>query len=556
VTLTEPKGINPVKKAFVLVKIRMPQKTEKLYARDATGLVRQFSLIDIFYLATAGLGIGTALIELFNWTPYIYPGADLALGMFFGFIVCCFVALSFVLFSATMPRSGGDYVFTSRTLGPRWGFLANFTLTAQNFGFVAVDTTLFTSVIMAGGFAASGAALNSSSLTNLAVAVSQPMNGFLIAIVVLLFYAATVVVGGKLWKVVTIVFMIVAYVSVLMLTGILAAGSHGTFVSAFNAMTTGLHYDQVIPTAQSEGFTIPPVTIAASLAMLPYATLFYLGFERGTYIAGETKRVSYAMPIGTFTALVIGFIFFAILPYQIFGIVGADWYKSLLFLYNVKPDQYPLPIPPGPNLFAAMVAPPMIAVVFSIMFMVWGMTVNLARFQVFSRCIFAWSFDRVIPTAFSRISERFHTPYVTILTFLIGTLGGVTLAYFTNVLSFFFTILGIGYLLRTVVYISAAALPYRKNTKSIYEASPLKPSILKVPLVSISGAIAGIFFLYMSYQTYSTLARKTFSALVTPAIGAAILFGVFGLGIYQAAKMYWKAKGVDIDMAFRELPPE
>jgi basic amino acid/polyamine antiporter, APA family len=534
----------------------MPEKTEKLYARDATGLVRQFGWLDIFYISTAGLGVGVALVELFNWTPYIFPGADLAVGMFIGFIVCLFVGLSYVLLSVSMPRSGGDYVFTSRTLGPRWGFLANFTLTAQNLGFVAVDTTLFTSVILSGGLAASATATGSAALQNLAVAFSNPLNAFILAIFVLVFYATTVIVGGKLWKVVTLVFMVLGYVSLLMLTGILAGASHSTFVSAFNSMTTGLKYDQIIPTAQGEGFTIPPITLAASLAMLPYATLFYLGFERGTFIAGETKRVSFAMPVGTFISLGIGLVFFAMLPSLIFGVVGADWYKSLLFLFNNKPNQYPLPIAPGPNLFAAMVATPVVAVVFSIMFITWGLMGNLARFQCFSRSIFAWSFDRVVPTAFSRVSERFHTPYVTTLTYLVGTIICTAIAYFTGWLSFFFSILGVGYLIRTIVYISATVFPYRKNTKKLYQASPLKPHIGPVPLITIAGAIASFFFLYMSYQTYSTLASKTFSALVTPAIGAAILFGVFGLGIYQAAKMYWKGKGIDINMAFSELPPE
>jgi hypothetical protein len=98
--------------------------------------------------------------------------------------------------------------------------------------------------------------------------------------------------------------------------------------------------------------------------------------------------------------------------------------------------------------------------------------------------------------------------------------------------------------------------PFRERTKSIYQASPLKPHIGPVPLISIAGAVAAIFFLYMSYQTYTTIATRQFSFLITSAAGAAILFGAFGIGIYQAAKMYWKSKGIDINMAFSELPPE
>ncbi len=152
----------------------MSQTKSKTFARDATGLVREYSWRDVFFISTGNLGVGLALVELFNWTPYQYPESNLPLMMFFGLIVCIFVGCSFVLFSVAMPRSGGDYIFTSRTLGPRWGFMANFTLYTQNWGFVAVDTTLFTSVVIAGSLFAAGLSTGNQGLMDLATSVSTP----------------------------------------------------------------------------------------------------------------------------------------------------------------------------------------------------------------------------------------------------------------------------------------------------------------------------------------------------------------------------------------------
>jgi len=531
--------------------------SKEVFLRDATGLVRNFSWVDVFFISAGGLGLGLAIIQLFNWVPYLFPGSNLSLMMLIGLVVVIFVGLAFVLFSVAMPRSGGDYIFVSRTLGGRLGFLYNLSLTVQLTGSVAVDTVLFTSIILSGALFTSGLATKNSGLQGLSILISQPQYGFVIGLAMLFFYAITVLVGGAMWKIVTRLFIVTGFASILLLTGILLITPHSAFVSAFNSLAgSTLTYDQVIPAAQKASFNVPVWTIAATIAGLPYAALFYLGFERGTYIAGETKRVQNSMVLGTFLSLGLGAIFLVALPPIMFNVVGENWWKSLLFLYYQEPKIYPLPIAPGPNLMAALAAPPVLVLVFAVVFCAWGMITSIGRFQVFSRCIFAWSFDRIIPTAFARVSERFHTPTYSILLFLGGTIIATVLAYFTNFLSFFLSTIGLGYALRLIVYVAAAVMPYRKNSKRIYQLSPLKPSILKVPLITIAGIVSCIFFTYMSYQTYSTLATRQFSFLLPAAISAIVLFGVLGLGIYQVAKMYWAKKGIDLGMAFRELPPE
>jgi len=527
------------------------------YAREATGLVREYSTIDVFYIGISILGIGTALSELITWTPYMYPGANLPLMMFFGLIVSVFIGLNFILMAVAMPRSGGDYIFISRTLGPRWGFLANWTLVVQNMCFVAIDTTLFTSMFVAGMFYTTGVATSNAGMMDLGGLIATPPVGFAIAAVAIVFYAIVTGVGGRSYKWVTLIFMSLALLSVVLLIAVFALSSHASFVSTFNSLTKGaLSYEQVVDKAKGLGYVIPGFSLAATVAGLPYAVMFYAGFERGTYVAGETKRISRAMPIGVLLSLAIGGVALMIIPVVLFNLVGEGWFKSLLYLYYDQPKVYPLPVPPSPNILAALAAPAALVAVFGFTYMFWGMMNNIARFQVFSRCIFAWSFDRTFPVRFSRVSDRFHTPTYTVILFLVGTLIATALAYFTNALSFLLSIIGIGYLIRSFVHISATAMPYRKLSKAIYGLSPLKPSIGKLPLITVSGIIATIFFLYMSYQSYSTLIQKPFAAIVGPGIGAILFFGLGGLGIYQIAKMYWAKKGIDLNMAFQELPPE
>src|SRR5919202_1436286 len=76
----------------------------ELFTRNATGLVRELSAFDAFNLV------------------YLY-------------------------FTTLMPRSGGDYVWVSRTLHPSLGFIVNFSLTFVFLTWGAFNFTFMLSVV-------------------------------------------------------------------------------------------------------------------------------------------------------------------------------------------------------------------------------------------------------------------------------------------------------------------------------------------------------------------------------------------------------------------------
>src|SRR5439155_14943240 len=61
-------------------------------------------------------------------------------------LVLCF-GLVYLYFTQLMPRSGGDYVWVSRTLHPSLGFLVNFSLTFVFLTWVAFNFTFMLSVV-------------------------------------------------------------------------------------------------------------------------------------------------------------------------------------------------------------------------------------------------------------------------------------------------------------------------------------------------------------------------------------------------------------------------
>ncbi len=121
----------------------------KLFTRKATGLVRSIGIPTAVILALCnmvGLGWQKKIFQAAGWAPIgdsTYPlgvhpvvMAFLIAGGVILISVYCFAVLS-----AAMPKSGGGYIFISRIMSPRLGFIATwlqFWSVAVSYGIVAV----------------------------------------------------------------------------------------------------------------------------------------------------------------------------------------------------------------------------------------------------------------------------------------------------------------------------------------------------------------------------------------------------------------------------------
>ena len=99
----------------------------KLFVRQSSGLVRNVSVTNaLFFNVAAFVGVGLTLYPIFYsladvtvWKigPFsAYGWAAIVTGLF-----CILLALIFSSLTSVMPRSGGDYVFTSRIQHPFLG---------------------------------------------------------------------------------------------------------------------------------------------------------------------------------------------------------------------------------------------------------------------------------------------------------------------------------------------------------------------------------------------------------------------------------------------------
>jgi hypothetical protein len=99
--------------------------------------------------------------------------------------------------------------------------------------------------------------------------------------------------------------------------------------------------------------------------------------------------------------------------------------------------------------------------------------------------------------------------------------------------------------------ISGFVFPFVK--KDLFNRSPANYRVLGIPVMSILGLITAAFMAWMVYRLLAdaVVGARAWQSLV-------FVFGqiVLGFVLFFVAKAYRKSKGIDVMMAYREIPSE
>ena len=173
------------------------------------------------------------------------------------------------------------------------------------------------------------------------------------------------------------------------------------------------------------------------------------------------------------------------------------------------------------------------------------------------RTVFAWDFDRLLPEKFTEVNPRTHSPVPAILL----VMGLVTVMLAWSIASTdFATWLALGVLAGVVcvVIVGVAAFVFPDRRPDLYQASPANVSWGGVPVLKIVAPLSILVMLFLTYLTirYPALALYGNSSNVwwIPAFMGGIV--VIGLIVYYGARWIRRGQGVDVDLVYRELPPE
>jgi APA family basic amino acid/polyamine antiporter len=515
-----------------------------LFLREASGLIRSLTAWEGALIALSQLNFVMGFMELYAWGVVTVSQANYPLAMLVSIPLVSILGLLYALFAIVMPRSGGDYVWVSRSLHASLGLMVSTYMTFVALGWTALNAWLTGSVFLPGF-------LFSIGMSELSSVVAQQGNAFVIALVVVVVFTAAFIPRAKTAANILKALFVLTFIGYL---GLIATSLFPTW-SLSTALSTQYNVDpnQLIQTASSGGY-VPGWTILGTLFALPWAMQMWGGFWWAPYVGGEIQNPKRSMWIAVLGATYVSIALYFVMTWLSTNAWGFDLPLALNYLYGTNASAYPASLPPpyANYLYALVTNNPVLRFLDGVAFLGSILFIIPSGFFVASRNFFAWSFDRVFPERLASVSERFHSPVAS--TILTGVIIAV-LTYLTAYTSFwgYLVNLMIGlYFAFIIVSLAAIVFPYRK--KGIYEKSPISGwKFANVPAITWIGIASLLVSLYLEYTCLSSPALG--GAITWTSIGSVIGVFVFGIVIYFIYMAYRRTQGIDLSLVFGEIPP-
>ena len=540
-------------------------ETPTVFVRRASGLVRAWSPLDalIYNMVSCGTW-GGVMVWILYYSPMLFPGANLPLSLAIagiGFIPMFFV---YSILATAMPRSGGDYVFISRGLHPALAYPVMLIYIFFTVSWNYWNGWAIANVGIAPTMTVAGLATGNSGYFDIAAFMASNTGTVIVATIMILLTAAVVMLGMRFYARLQKLLFLFVIISLGITLFTLGLTSNAAFQTAFNnyaeAVTGQTNmYNNIISTAEAGGFNpFATFSLVGTLSMMGMAagnlSYAYWGITNiGEIKSAGNLKLTTIQVVGASILITAVWVLLATTVVNCMSqgfISSVSWhfwnwtptaeaFGSEPYLSTMVAILLPNPLFQGLLLFGALC---------SMYLYMPGIIIGNTRY------LFAMSFDRVLPSAISKVDKRFNSPYIAIILLTIVT--EIWLLLMTYVA-------GTGDWITSVVFVTVSAqlmtciagivFPFRESTKAIYEASPAaKLKIGPVPLVSLFGFLGAIWLSYFVFMYVTIPELGQGSAFSSIFMGALFLVGFI---MYFVVRAYRKSQGIDIDLAYKEIPP-
>jgi amino acid transporter len=528
----------------------MGEKSE-VFIRRASGLVRVIGPWSALAIAFAMPGIYN-FVYLGLWGTGLYPEAYMPLGVA-SLLILIPVMLLFYMLGTAMPRSGGEYVYTSRILHPMLGFFTSWVFTIVYLIWVGDVCRLAAGIGIGYAFMEAGLFTNNQMLYNIGYTIYADLpTRFLVSTILVLLIGIIIWRGAKATTITMWIVTILATVGIVCYIGGFAMYGNELFKQRL-VQWSGVNYDQIIQSARDMGWPGTFTISSSIMAGATYVLLETLGNQGVCTVAGEIKEVHKALPLALIGSLALFMVYWGLGYYVTFEALGPQFVSAIGYL-NAN-GEFPLGVEPMWHYLLAYASPnlivPLLATIGFIP-MVWAIGLGGAFFA--TRSVFAWSFDRIIPTAFAKVDKR-GSPWATVLLCTLLSEVFVYLWLFAPEYMGFslhtITLWAIGWILIGLVGI---VFPFKKT--EIFDKAPeiVRKRVGGIPVITILGVLTVLVGAFIVWSCLvpcfqGLYPAETYAQTVVVLIALPIV-------IYYASKAYHKSRGVPTEFQFKELPPE
>lgn len=530
------------------------------FSRKASGLLRVAGAWDtfIFNIGLVSVGIAIALNQYYG--PSLYGGASIWVSTVLAAVGMLFAAVTFYLWSITFPRSGGVYIALSRSVSPAVAFVFTLIETMILCYYGAFAASLIVTVGFSSFFAAVGSVGGNPTMLEWAASLSSPDGIFWVGTAVLIAAGALLAAGTRLYFAVQKIMFVIAIVGTAVTIGVLLFGSRETFQTNFAALT-GLDYDAVIETAKAAGWAPAAFSWDMTVAFLVWPLLPLLGAVQSVGIGGEVKRVNRSQLFGMVGAVVAAAAMIAVVALLADKTFGYDFQAAIAFnsLSGVEGGSIEASIGAAPwfTVLAGILTDNMLlTAIIMAGFVAWIWFWVPAELAYTTRTMIAWSFDRTAPEWLGYVSNRVHTPVVAI------GLSTAIAIFFMWLIAYagiaFLTLVEVLLVIWGTAMISAVLFPFTRP--QLYRLSPAaKITVAGIPVMAITGLVTAAFFLWVIVALWNdpNAAGPLVAAdHVTLEFWITLGLAVFGTLWYFGIRAYRRTHGIDMDLAFKQIPIE
>ncbi|QIW23967.1 APC family permease [Sulfolobus sp. S-194] len=528
---------------------------KKIFIRESSGLVRQMSSRHAFAKVLAMI-VPISVYYTMVYSPAL-PGANWTLGIILASIVALPIFLTYLKLAEHIPRSSGEYIYITRILNPALGGIQAVANIFSTPLLAAILSQIEISAGIAPAFQVISLALHNSLLLNLGTNMLVNPTTFEIAsfISLILFWVISILPPRYMSNFLFIIASL-QVIGGILIVALLLEGPKA-FAPAFNSLYdefSGPTYSSLY--SQGLSYYSPIVNPLQTLIwMILMVMWLFVWFFAPSYFAGEYKVPGRSIKMGMLSGYIIA-------SAIILGLViGTEYSMGIPFFNYVSLNGWgssiPLQASSGFIAWGGVLAlsSPILAFLVAILNLGIQFVAGPLSLAIPSRVLLAMSFDRLIPEKFAYVNLKLKTPLISsifvlalALIFEYVTINGIFIVSTIVLIGILFLY---QFLLATVSAIVAGikGIPGEELSKK-----DKIEFLIYGSLASIVLAIS-VFFSIWYASVNSLYASMVIGNLIIDYLVIGLI-PVVGLVFYFESKEYRLRQGIDINLAFKLIPPE